>query len=434
VDRLRWNARYAVLLVFLVLTFPPLLNVVLDRKTPAGDVSLASADLNQGHQGLIIKKSVPETGTSTRDRSTSPQHLVPAKNSLTTSVKNEADPLLLRLKELERSLVSLSVEYTDAHPDIISLKQQIADLKVRLEEKYGSQVAVNDPSSSQKEAGSKRQTYLAAELGTLDAGLDGRSPGEAGTNRSASGHFVTASSSPIVTEEKLERGETARLLAVLLDSGRVVVGRVQPTLNNPRLENKNFSRSVFESQLRKEFLVRTGHDLRNLVPAPMPERAKPLLLRLGLLMQKAVEEVQPEINKKGIGFKGFIPAVFGTKVSEQFSKEAGVKLRQIGPPGIEPRNPNNKPDEQEEQALLGVQQRHPRVGDHVVEQQLPDNTIQVLLPLFYNKQCLACHGKPKGGVDISGYEKEGFKEGDLGGAISVTLSAENQLLKAQTDR
>jgi hypothetical protein len=60
--------------------------------------------------------------------------------------------------------------------------------------------------------------------------------------------------------------------------------------------------------------------------------------------------------------------------------------------------------------------------------------MQVLLPLFYNKQCLACHGKPKGAVDISGYEREGFKEGDLGGAISVTLSAENQLLKAQTDR
>jgi general secretion pathway protein A len=52
-----------------------------------------------------------------------------------------------------------------------------------------------------------------------------------------------------------------------------------------------------------------------------------------------------------------------------------------------------------------------------------------MLPLFYNKQCLACHGKPKGEVDISGYEKEGFKEGDLGGAISIVLSAQKKLTK-----
>jgi hypothetical protein len=44
-----------------------------------------------------------------------------------------------------------------------------------------------------------------------------------------------------------------------------------------------------------------------------------------------------------------------------------------------------------------------------------------VLPLFYTKACLSCHGKPKGELDISGYEKEGFKEGDLGGAISVIL-------------
>jgi len=55
------------------------------------------------------------------------------------------------------------------------------------------------------------------------------------------------------------------------------------------------------------------------------------------------------------------------------------------------------------------------------------------LPLFYDKQCLACRGKPKGELDISGYEKEGFKEGDLGGAISVILPADNKLLKEERE-
>lgn len=227
----------------------------------------------------------------------------------------------------------------------------------------------------------------------------------------------------ILTADEMEVGETARLLAVLLDSGRVVLGKAQSTINNPRLEDKGFSASVFEARLRKEFLARTGHDLSNLKPAAMPERAKPLLTKLASFMVRMVQEAQPDINKKGIGFKGFIPATFATKVADRFSKDTGLKLRQIGPPAVEPRNPDNKPDEEEEQALLAIQKSHPRVGDHVIEQRFPDKSVRVLLPLFYTKICLSCHGKPKGEVDISGYEKEGFKEGDLGGAISVILPA-----------
>lgn len=232
-------------------------------------------------------------------------------------------------------------------------------------------------------------------------------------------------------EERMELSETARLLAVLLDSGRVVLGRAQPTINNPRIGDKGFSSSVFEGQLRAEFQTRTRHDLHNLAVAPMPESAKHLLLRLAFFMQKAVHDVQADINKKGIGFKGFIPATFGTQVAYSFSKDTGLKLRQIGPPGTEPRNPDNKPNEQEEQLLYAVQKNHPRVGDHIVEQQLADiRGVRVMLPLFYSKQCLACHGNPKGQVDISGYPKEGFKEGDLGGAISIVLSAQKKLTKS----
>jgi hypothetical protein len=148
-------------------------------------------------------------------------------------------------------------------------------------------------------------------------------------------------------------------------------------------------------------------------------------------MQKSVQEAQPLINKKGIGFKGFIPATFGTKVAQDFSRDTGIRLRQIGPPGVPPRNPDNKPDDQEEQALLAIQKSHPRIGDHAVEQQLTDSAVRVLLPLFYNRQCLGCHGKPKGEVDISGYPKEGAKEGDLGGAISVIITTNRKMSRGE---
>jgi len=244
----------------------------------------------------------------------------------------------------------------------------------------------------------------------------------------------SVSNPDIAAEEKAELTETARLLAVLLDSGRVVVGKAQSAINNPRLEDKGLSLAVFEERLRKEFLARTGHDLRSLAPAQMPERAKVLLVRLAYFMQKSVHDAEPLINRKGIGFKGFIPATFATRVAENFSKDTGLTLRQIGPPSTAPRNPGNRPDEREQAALFVMQKSHPRVGDHIVEQQIEDRGMRVLLPLFYTKACLACHGQPKGQMDISGYEKEGFKEGDIGGAISVMVPVAAQQLKADTAR
>jgi hypothetical protein len=44
-----------------------------------------------------------------------------------------------------------------------------------------------------------------------------------------------------------------------------------------------------------------------------------------------------------------------------------------------------------------------------------------IVPEYYKASCLSCHGTPKGETDITGYPKEGGKEGDLGAAISVTL-------------
>jgi hypothetical protein len=44
-----------------------------------------------------------------------------------------------------------------------------------------------------------------------------------------------------------------------------------------------------------------------------------------------------------------------------------------------------------------------------------------LIPEYYASSCLACHGSPKGEIDITGYPKEGRHEGDLGGVISISI-------------
>jgi hypothetical protein len=44
-----------------------------------------------------------------------------------------------------------------------------------------------------------------------------------------------------------------------------------------------------------------------------------------------------------------------------------------------------------------------------------------MVPLYIEKSCLPCHGEPAGEKDIAGRIKEGYKEGDLRGAISVVV-------------
>jgi len=46
---------------------------------------------------------------------------------------------------------------------------------------------------------------------------------------------------------------------------------------------------------------------------------------------------------------------------------------------------------------------------------------RIMVPEYYAASCLACHGSPKGEMDITGYPKEGGKLGDLGAVISITL-------------
>src|SRR5207249_708523 len=49
------------------------------------------------------------------------------------------------------------------------------------------------------------------------------------------------------------------------------------------------------------------------------------------------------------------------------------------------------------------------------------SAFRLLVPEYYKASCLSCHGSPKGEMDITGYPKEGGKEGDLGAVISITL-------------
>src|SRR3989442_13936800 len=71
--------------------------------------------------------------------------------------------------------------------------------------------------------------------------------------------------------------ETGRLLAILLDAGRVTIGANQPLINDPERGDKNFAPEVFEKQLIAKFKERANVDIVNLKTAKVPLLArKPL--------------------------------------------------------------------------------------------------------------------------------------------------------------
>ena len=227
---------------------------------------------------------------------------------------------------------------------------------------------------------------------------------------------------PAVAENESTVRETGRLLAVLLDVGRVVIGHNQLLLNDPTKGNKGFTPEVFAQQTIQAFKERTGHDLANLSTIAVPEMAKPLLERLLDESKKTVASYQTVINIPGIKYKGLIPATFGTETGTRFQSWSGVYMKQTAPDSLV-RNPKNKPDsfESTEMKKMG-EPSFSRVGEQVVSAMAEDGkAMRVLLPLFYGKDCLICHGTPKGERDVTGYPREGAQEGDLGGAISVKL-------------
>jgi hypothetical protein len=216
----------------------------------------------------------------------------------------------------------------------------------------------------------------------------------------------------------LEIENTARLLAVLLHSGRYVINENQDLFDDPEKGDKGFSPEVFEQQLLEMFRIRSGVDLREIDSDRLPPEAKNLLLSLIAVSKQVVADAQPDINRKGVGYKGFIPAVFGARVASRFAASTGIRLKQTS---LTPRNPSNAPDVFETAALQEfADPSYPR-EKVISEVTTKSRALRLLFPLYATRRCLACHGEPKGEQDKTGYPREGLRLGQNAGAISVVI-------------
>jgi len=212
-------------------------------------------------------------------------------------------------------------------------------------------------------------------------------------------------------------------LAAMLRAGRAVISNSAAHINDPTVGDKGLDGQSVLAQAVVLDRQATGVDPLTIDPTTRPGR----LLRDEMdAIVEVMDTNAASINTKGIGFKGFIPAVFGRLVSEAFSRRAAgeAEMKVTAPPNLV-RNRRALPDPWESAAI----------ADHFTAKDWPKGepfaavveqgnhpVSRIAVPEYYSQSCLSCHGAPRGSTDITGYPREGAALGDLGGVISFKLA------------
>ena len=219
-----------------------------------------------------------------------------------------------------------------------------------------------------------------------------------------------------------EDAKIAQSLAEMLRDARAIISNNQSRINDPEIGDKGLTAKVVLDQAVETYKKNTGVDPVTIDPASRHGR---LLRAMMAAITEVIDANQSTINAKGIGFKAFIPAIFGRLVSESFARLADgeAELKVTAPPELV-RNRKARPDSFEEK-IIKTKLLEPAWPRGQPYSEMADAkgrpAYRVMVPEYYAASCLSCHGVPKGEMDITGYPKEGAKEDDLGGVISITL-------------
>ncbi len=233
---------------------------------------------------------------------------------------------------------------------------------------------------------------------------------------------LAGAAAPNGTDAAYEQN-VAESLATLLQAARGVISEQQKLIDDPALGDKRLSGRAVLDMARATYRRMRGRDPYDTDPRSL----EGVLLRAEMDAIVAVmDSNQASINVRGVGFKGFIPAVFARLVTEAFATRVdGRATMKVTAPIELVRNRKSRPDAWETDVI----DRHfrapgwPSGAPFAETVRTPSGPIfRLAVPEYYGPSCLACHGMPKGALDITGYPKEGARLGDLGGVISVILA------------
>lgn len=212
--------------------------------------------------------------------------------------------------------------------------------------------------------------------------------------------------------------ETAKLLIKMVELGRGVISEQQALINDPAKGDKGVTAEFVTSQIADRFKKQTNVDLM----APNSHPSIKLLQTMLESQKEVMDGAQPMINKQGVGFKAFLPAVFARRTGATFYKKTGIQVKLTS---VAYRYDGNKPDDFETEVLQVFADPKTPKGQVVSRTSMVNGkpALRVMKPEYAGASCLSCHGNPKGERDITGMRKEGWNEGDLAGAISIVMPA-----------
>jgi Protein of unknown function (DUF3365) len=215
--------------------------------------------------------------------------------------------------------------------------------------------------------------------------------------------------------------EISLALANMLRAGRTVISTDQKVINDPGTDKGITGARVRDDAIRI-YREKTGSDPDDIIAK---NRYGKLLAVQIESIAEVVDDNQSTINKAGIGFKGFVPAIFARLVNERFREKVGndAEIKVTAPVDLV-RNRKALPDDWEVKVIDSKLSRADWPKNKVYAQLAEKNgrpAYRVLVPEYYSENCLSCHGEPRGEIDITGYPKEGGHKGQLGGIISISL-------------
>lgn len=130
--------------------------------------------------------------------------------------------------------------------------------------------------------------------------------------------------------------------------------------------------------------------------------------------QERLEQIS--YTKEGV-YQGLHCAIVGRSIGALFTSQSTYSTKFVN---FNPRNSADQPDDFEAAALTAFND-----GAAAEFYEIADDggreVFRYVAPMRIEENCLDCHGEPAGEIDVTGFPKEGWQLGDVGGAISIVM-------------
>ena len=117
-------------------------------------------------------------------------------------------------------------------------------------------------------------------------------------------------------------------------------------------------------------------------------------------------------------YQGLHCAIAGRIIGQSFTMHSDYTTRFVN---FNPRNKAGEPDDYEAAALSAFHDDASRADYYGFADYEGRQVFRYVAPMTIEEACLQCHGEPAGELDVTGAPKEGWKMGDVGGAISIIM-------------